>query len=208
MATVRLQTTQMTNEERRVTVLMNIVKMLTSRGLLDPADEERNHEFLTNQVADDLVYQITAGNLNIAIKFIPVKVTTLSRTGVASDFLQAHRESHKILVVSDISQKIYKVLQVTPMTEIFWEPELMCNKIDHDYVPPHRVLTDQERADFMETYHLKKKDLPRIHVTDPIARYYNMKVGDVVHITRPSITSGYSSTYRIVINAPVSNLFG
>jgi DNA-directed RNA polymerase I, II, and III subunit RPABC1 len=52
----------------------------------------------------------------------------------------------------------------------------------------------------MEEYLVKPKELPRIYSYDPIARYYYAKNGDVFRIERPSLTSGISVVYRLVVN--------
>ena len=41
--------------------------------------------------------------------------------------------------------------------------------------------------------------MKKILVNDPVARFYNAKVGDLFKIIRPSITSGKDIDYRIVI---------
>ena len=55
----------------------------------------------------------------------------------------------------------------------------------------------------------KFSDLSLSHIllTDMMARYYNAKVGDIMRITRSSITSGKNIFYRKVINGTIDILF-
>ena len=83
--------------------------------------------------------------------------------------------------------------------EVWHEHDLLVDITEHELVPTHEVLDDQEKRTLLKRYRLKPGQLPRIQHKDPVARYFGMEKGQVVKITRNSETAGRYITYRICV---------
>jgi len=83
--------------------------------------------------------------------------------------------------------------------EIFLKKNMVFNITHHFLVPQHIVLNDEEANAIIEKYHTDKMEFPKILRSDPIARYYAMKSGQMCKIIRRSPEVGESVSYRICL---------
>jgi DNA-directed RNA polymerase I, II, and III subunit RPABC1 len=198
----RLSDIEINSKGKTKIILKNILIMLSNRGFVDKAAIEATHKKLLNDVSDDMIFKIPSNSGDFQVKFILKKLTTIKRIPKINKFLYENTDTNKIVVVTNINQKTYKQFIEHQNIEVFWDYELMIDKVSHHFVPDHHVLNKEEHDAFFEAYKIKKINIPKIKVSDPIARYYKMQVGDIVKITRTSITTGHSIMYRCVVMAP------
>jgi DNA-directed RNA polymerase I, II, and III subunit RPABC1 len=105
-----------------------------------------------------------------------------------------------LVIYQDISPWAKQcIMKMKIIMEQWKETELLVNITKHTFVPEHLPLTPEQKADLLLKYKLKDTQLPRIQITDPIARFLGLSRGQVVKITRPSETAGRYVTYRLVI---------
>ena len=77
------------------------------------------------------------------------------------------------------------------------------NVLNHELVPIHELLTDDEQRSLFSTYNINPEQLPKILASDPGALAIGAKANQVVRIRRKSRTAGESIAYRLVIEYPM-----
>jgi len=78
---------------------------------------------------------------------------------------------------------------------------LQFNILKHTLVPPHRVMSNDEKKSVCIKYNIKNdSQLPQISRFDPVAQIIGLRPGDICEIIRPSKTSITSTYYRVCLN--------
>jgi DNA-directed RNA polymerase subunit H (RpoH/RPB5) len=74
----------------------------------------------------------------------------------------------------------------------------LSNKLNHIYVPPHRIMTMQEKKIYYEKYKITNDNqMPEISRFDAVGSIIGLRPGELCEITRSSTTSITSKFYRL-----------
>jgi DNA-directed RNA polymerase I, II, and III subunit RPABC1 len=175
-----------------------ILKMLIIRGYFinDPED------FISSQDEEFLTYKINDEDSKIFVFFpkINTKVGVFTIRQYIKE-MQDNEVNQAIIVVKDAITAFAKqvFIEAKPLViECFKENELWIDKLSHVLVPKHELISEDEKKELLKIYKAKETQLPKILSSDPVARYFGGRKGQVFKITRPSESSGDYIYYRIV----------
>ncbi len=70
---------------------------------------------------------------------------------------------------------------------------------EHELVPSHTVMEEDEVEQLLDEYEITKGDLPQIPQNDAALKSLEAEVGDVIMIERDSPTAGETTYYRVVV---------
>jgi len=74
------------------------------------------------------------------------------------------------------------------------------NVLEHELVPDHILLTEEETQEVLKKYGITRGQLPKIKSSDVVVKQIGAKPGDVLKIIRKSLTAGRAVAYRLVID--------
>ncbi len=188
------------NEDGIKTIIFeNTAKMIAERNKIDYITIFE--EFKKNY--DNNTTWFRNGDHKIAVKLLFRKITTIRKIEDIEDFLDKFKDHYKFVIVSKITPKAYKQFIEYDNLEVFFDDDMLINKIDNILVPKHIMLTQEEQDQIRKEYGFNKIEIGIIKESDPIARYYNLKPGNIIRIERPSVNSGIAIYFRQCINAPL-----
>jgi len=196
-------------------ILTTFVEFMIARGVIPKDSFEKSLNELQQSGTDDLVFKIKifpdisaednkTGKLYV-LKIItqPQKITAISKDSDILDFLKKYDKYKKFIVVKDIVLKVYNQITSKSDTEIFKEQEIIYNILNHVLQPKYEIMTDDEVKKFFVEYMCKPSQVSKLPLSDPVAKAYGLKVGQMLRIIRPSEAVSEVVTYRIACPAVV-----
>ena len=77
---------------------------------------------------------------------------------------------------------------------------LQYNILEHDWVPPHQILSNEESVDFKQKFNItNNSQIPTISRYDPVALCIGIRPDQICKIDRPSKTAITAEFYRICV---------
>jgi DNA-directed RNA polymerase subunit H len=73
-------------------------------------------------------------------------------------------------------------------------------KREHDLIPEHEKLDDEDKEAFLDEYDIGMRELPKINQDDPAIQHLDVEPNDVIKIHRQSQTAGTTTYYRGVVD--------
>lgn len=132
-------------------------------------------------------------------KYVRIFIVEETKVGIKQlkEMLQRATDVNHIIIVyaNDIttfakqSLEEYKDIRF----ELFSFAELAFNVSKHELVPKHMIYT-KHLKDVCQTFHVKKHNLPKIMMHDPVIKYIGAQKGDLVKIFRENTVY-----YRMVV---------
>ena len=194
----------MNDDQVKEMMILNLIKMLNSRNIIDKNNISMYTSLAYTQINqnDETYFDLNneetnrLGSNKIHIKFINRKITTIRKVIDIENFMD--NVEYKFVIVKQIAPKAINQIIDYKNTELFYDIDLQINLIDHIFVPKHYKLSPDEIQNLIESYKFNPKNAKRMYLDDPISKYYNLKIDDIVRIERPSKNSGISIDYRVV----------
>ena len=197
-----------------------ILELLQERGL-DTSEYEnftqKEIETMYNTVSsknkDVSQLDLTLKNKNTTIvKYVlSPRIRTSNIINLTQTFVDESLEEGDTLIIiikdkltsDEQLEEYFKMIYHTKkiFCQYFWINMLTLNITKHEKVPKHIIMSKEELDKLVKNIQISSLDkLQVIKNTDPVAKYYGMKEGDVCKIIRKSETAGVYLNYRLCQN--------
>lgn len=199
-----MSTVQLSEKEINQTIIQNVLRMLERRKLINSWENE--YKLLESDLITKTTFEVNHNTNKYGIYLVNTKLTTIVKGTPLDQYLLNNINTHKFIIIKDAMKKVVKqIMQEYKNSEFFFESDFLEDIPSKIFIPKHEIMISEEKAELLSKY--SEAELSRILSTDIMCRYYGGKVGDILKITRPSFSAGYSIFYRKVVNGSLDVLF-
>ena len=118
----------------------------------------------------------------------------------AIEKLLPHHETVIVVYAGSITSAAKTVASLYPKLQFFHVRELFRNITQHEFVPKHTLMTEAEAEEFLTRHKFSKDQLPKLPLSDPLAKFYHFKPGSLVRIRRKfGVQIGEYDYVRVVV---------
>jgi DNA-directed RNA polymerase subunit H (RpoH/RPB5) len=207
------------NDEIMLSIKKNLVRMLMDRGFINKKNYEKivntivnnnKEEFVIN-IDNDRNYNTLIENKEIIIKIFNYSITSTAKDSEIYNFISKNLDKYVIIIAKEINNKSKTFLKlfknkfllknkiVNFEIEFFNFFELSFIVVDHILQPYFFPVDINDEKQFLEEYNtVKKKNMSRILVDDPVSKYYNLKPTNIVKIIRTT-DGGLCFSYSVIM---------
>lgn len=186
------------------------IEMLKDRNyLISQEDEFMPFSDFVNRFEENKINIVAPHDKNenrMAYVYFLLDTPTMSKKDLdrIKSFIDEEYPEKEMNVISIVQEKLTPqiskelLLDEFKNYEMFLAKQLMFNITRHRLVPKHILLNENEVKEVLNRFLATKTQMPRLLSSDPVARYYGMKSGDVCKIIRNSQMTGETYYYRLV----------
>ena len=147
----------------------------------------QNDKYSPKEIERRIIYTLQYHSIpidtNITLVWLGDKYTTKIQFG---------KEIKSEIKFHEIEEKVRELID---NVQIYFWKTLLIPIQKHFLVPKHTLVPKDKEAELLRKYRvMNKSQLPGIQVTDPMARYLFLKLGDIVHIDRNG-----TDAYRVCV---------
>ena len=167
------------------------------------SDFLRMHTTMSNYIA--LTIRAWKGETLLLAFFPPDGKLRVSVVRDICEYAKECRCNHFLIVYADTITSFTRTMIMNYRSdnncriETFSLDQLQYNVTEHELVPPHRVLGQEEQKHVLKKLQSKAEQLPKILASDPLVKWYGARVGQVIEIKRSSPDGFFYKAYRVVI---------
>ena len=185
-----------------------LVETKTSSSSSSDKGKEKNRPKKKAYIKFHLEKMLSSGHINDLIEDLYVlgsggEIGGRGTSANANDTVLTEKDTLIIVTkqeVKTVNQYLNQLFLQGRFIVLLSLDRLQFNILNHQYVPPHTILSKEELDEMMKKYNVAdKSQLPDISRYDPVALAIGMRPGDVCKIDRASKSAIHSTYYRVCV---------